>query len=208
MSRTSLLAPLAVAVSLALVGCGTTPNATTRQAEALGASRAPLIKPQPAKPVSPTKTDAAKPDATKKDGDVNVLGAWNGRIGGRLARIWVPYPNAIEADMEGIRFSGQAWPTRVVGTLYRPGFGPQAVSLSIFGAMIDGRVGVRSVNATFAQGGWLVGRAGERRCSLSVLPNAINGQMAGLSVWMSGVWYQPGEEWGVAAALLALMAGL
>ncbi|MEB3224086.1 MAG: hypothetical protein VKS61_18590 [Candidatus Sericytochromatia bacterium] len=187
--RSSLILP----VALALAGCGSA---------SLSAVTRPTTGPQAATRIAPAKAEKAGGD------DVKALGTWSGRIGTRAARVWVPYAGAVEAEMDGARFSGSLWGSAFNGSLRRDGRPTASVSMSIFGAMIDGRVGGRAVRASFAQGGWLTGRVGDDRLSLSVLPNGISGQMGPHAVWMSGFWYQQGEEWPLAVGLLALMGGL
>jgi hypothetical protein len=184
---------LPLVLALALAGCGqAAPAGTSRQATRLTAA-ARIVPP-----------DAQQPTGK----DVKALGTWSGRIGNRRTQIWVPFPGSVEAEVGGSRFNGSVWGSMVSGSLRRADGSSASASMSLFGSMIDGRVGGRTIQANFAQGGWLTGRVGGERLSLSVLPQGISGQMGPHAVWMTGAWYQPGEEWALAAALLALMGDL
>ncbi|MEB3330495.1 MAG: hypothetical protein VKQ33_14815 [Candidatus Sericytochromatia bacterium] len=184
---------LPLALALALAGCGTaslagSPRATASLAVAARGAEAAVQAPP--------------------GDDVKVQGTWSGRLGTRRAQVWVPFGGAVEAEAGDARFSGSVWGPRIAGTLRRESGASVTVSMSLFGSMIEGRVGGRNIQANFAQGGWLTGRVGTVRVSLSVLPQSVSGQMGPHAVWLTGAWYQPGDEWALAAALLALAGGL
>ena len=198
MRRLSVFAPLALLAAATLVGCGTAAIGASPRTAGVSAAQTVI---RPARPAAEA--------ATPVEGDVQALGSWQGRIGTRRARLWVPYSGYLQAECDGVSFRGSILAGNVSGQLARVGRPTGQVSLTVaYGSAFTGWVNGRAVSATFGQGGWLSGVVGSRRVALWVLPDSINGTIGGEAVWMPGAWYQPGEEWGVAAAVLALAGGL
>ena len=152
------------------------------------------------------KTTIRQPGETAKaKADADAESLWSGSVGNRSAMISLSMGGWVNASLGNADFNGSTFGSSVSGSLRRPE-GTSTVQLNGFSSSMTGRIGRDHVVVSIAPGGWVNGRVGDRRLSLSVSRTVVTGDVEGRRFWLSGTGLDPREDLGFTAALLVLAA--